>query len=175
MNIKQFLINARAHEFFPKTSQRTEYTTSRYESMTQDINYVWNLFFPGQSFVVEPVGDRPEDGFDVFVMREDLRLPVDVLSSGQLEIFMMAGALALEEFQQGIILIDEPELHLDPQWHRTLLTAFRYLKPDSQVIVATHSPEIFDSVKSFERCFLVPDDDPRSKAWISGFGEVVST
>jgi len=143
--------------------------------MTQDINHVWNLFFPGQAFVVEPVGDRPEDGFDVFVMRGETRLPVDFLSSGQLEIFMMAGSLALEEFQQGIILIDEPELHLDPQWHRTLLKAFRYLKPDSQVIVATHSPEIFDSVKSFERCFLVPEDDPRSKAWISGFGEVVST
>lgn len=168
LNIKQFLINAKAHEFFPKMSKPA---TSRYEAVIQSINHVWQSFFPGKQFVVEPVGDQPEDGFDVFVVDGDDRLPIDVLSSGQLEIFTMAGALALEEFQQGIILIDEPELHLDPQWHRTLLRALLYLKPDSQIIVATHSPEIFDSVKSFERHFLVPESDPRAEAWIKGFGE----
>lgn len=168
LNIKQFLINAKAHEFFPKMSTPA---TSRYEAVIQSVNHVWQLFFPGKEFVVEPVGDRPEDGFDVFVVNGDERFPIDVLSSGQLEIFTMAGALALADFQQGIILIDEPELHLDPQWHRTLLRALLYLKPDSQIIVATHSPEIFDSVKSFERHFLVPASDPRAEAWIKGFGE----
>lgn len=171
LNVKQFLVNARAHEFFPKSSKPT---TSRFEAVSQNINHVWNLFFPGQSFLVEPVGDQPEDGFDVFLVRGDMRLPIDVLSSGQLEIFMLAGGLALEEFQQGIILIDEPELHLDPQWHRTLLKALLYLKPDSQILVATHSAEIFDSVKSFERYFLVPESDPRAKGWMAGFGKVVS-
>ena len=41
-----------------------------------------------------------------------------------------------------ILLIDEPELHLDPQWHRQVLKALKFLKPECQIIVATHSAEI---------------------------------
>jgi len=171
LNIKQFLVNARAHEFFPKT---TVTSTSRYAMVANEINHVWNLFFPGQTLVVEPVGERPEDGFDVFLLQGEARLPIDVLSSGQLEVFMMAGGLAIEDSPRGIILIDEPELHLDPQWHRTVLKALLHLRPESQILVATHSPEIFDSVKSFERYFLVPESDPRARGWLSGFGEIVT-
>lgn len=65
----------------------------------------------------------------------------------------------------GIVLIDEPELHLDPLWHRSLLRSISALKPKCQIIAATHSPEVFDSVRSFERHFLVPADDPRAQAW----------
>ena len=65
----------------------------------------------------------------------------------------------------GFVLIDEPELHLDPQWHRVILRALRRLQPHSQFIVATHSPEIYDSVFSFQRHLLIPKDDPRMKSW----------
>jgi energy-coupling factor transporter ATP-binding protein EcfA2 len=162
-NIKQFLVNARAHEFFPKRQQTDG---SRYEMAIHDLNHVWGKFYPGQSFTVEPISDDPHEGFDVFLLGpHGFRLPLDLLSSGQLELFSFAGALLLEEFSQGIILIDEPELHLDPQWHRTVVRTFQYLKPDCQVVVATHSPDVYDSVRSFERHFLVPADDPRAKAW----------
>jgi predicted ATP-binding protein involved in virulence len=68
-------------------------------------------------------------------------------------------------FEGGIICIDEPELHLDPQWHALILQALRKLQPNSQFIVATHSPEVYESVLSFERHFLVPPEDPRAQAW----------
>jgi len=162
-NIKQFLVNARAHEFFPKRQQAN---SSRYAEAIHDLNRVWAKFYPGQTFTVEPISDDPEEGFDVFLVGpKDYRLPLDVLSSGQLELFSFAGGLLLEEFSQGIILIDEPELHLDPQWHRSIIRAFQFLKPECQVVVATHSPEIYDSVRSFERHFLVPLEDARARAW----------
>jgi len=171
LNIKQFLVNARAHEFFPRAASQP---SSRFAMVADQINQAWNMFFPGQSFVVEPVGDRPEDGFDVFVLHNQARLPIDLLSSGQLEVFMMAGGLAIEDSPRGIILIDEPELHLDPQWHRTVLNALVRLRPESQILVGTHSPEIYDSVMSFERCFLVPETDPRAKGWLSNIAEAVA-
>jgi hypothetical protein len=161
-NIKQYLINARAHQFFPKGAAPE---SSRFENVAHALDHVWNMFYPGQSFVVEPVGDRPDEGFDVFLRDGPRRLPIDVLSSGQLELFMFAGGLAIEEFPQAIIVIDEPELHLDLQWHRLFLKALLYLKPECQILVGTHSPEIYDSVMSYERHFLVSDDDPRAKAW----------
>jgi predicted ATP-binding protein involved in virulence len=64
-----------------------------------------------------------------------------------------------------LVLIDEPELHLDPSWHRTILSVLAELSPDTQFIVATHSDEIYDSVLSYERHFLASNEDARSKLW----------
>ena len=108
----------------------------------------------------------PDAGFDVFLLEGPCpRLSVDRLSSGQLEILMITGAMIMEQEEEGIVLIDEPELHLDHQWHRSLLRSMSELKPKCQIIAATHSPEVFDSVRSFERHFLVPTGDPRADAW----------
>lgn len=164
--IKQYLINARAHELFPAVPATVKPSTPRFESLIHDLNFAWNMFYPDQSFLVAPVSDDPNSGFDVFLATEDGHaLPIDVLSSGQLEIFCFAGGLLVDMPAEGLIVIDEPELHLDPQWHRQLLRALAYLRPDCQILVATHSPDIYDSVHSFERHFLVPSHDPRAQAW----------
>ncbi len=93
------------------------------------------------------------------------RLEVDLLSAGQLELFLFLSELALNENREGIIFIDEPELHLDPQWHRLILRSLMRLQPRAQLVVATHSPEIYDAAASYERHYLVPEDDPRSWLW----------
>ncbi len=124
------------------------------------------MFYPDQSIVVQPLIEELGQGFDMYLHRPDgPPLSVDLLSSGQLELLTFIGGLVTDKTPQGIMLIDEPELHLDPQWHRQVLKALKFLKPEWQIIVATHSPEIFDSVMSYERHFLVPDDDPRVKVW----------
>ncbi len=164
--IKQFFVNARAHELFPQPSQPARQARTRFEEAIRQLNGAWNLFYPKESFTVEAVADDPQAGFDVFLRTADgTRLSVDLLSSGQLELFSFAGALIMEDMQHGLIAIDEPELHLDPQWHRQLLRALQYLKPGAQIIAATHSPEVYESVRSFERHFLAPEDDPRVAAW----------
>src|SRR5207247_1652919 len=93
------------------------------------------------------------------------RVPVDALSSGQLELFALFGSLLRLNFEEGVLVIDEPELHLDPQWHAVMLRAIRQALPKVQLIVATHSPRVYDSVMSFQRHFLVSEADPRAKAW----------
>src|SRR5207248_6156089 len=121
-----------------------------------------------QRFSVEPAASDPQAGFDVFLIgRDGGRVPLDALSSGELEVFNFAGWMLTTGFSQGIIFIDEPELHLDPQWHAVVLRALRKLQPYSQFIVATHSPAIYDSVFSFQRHLLIPPDDPRSRVWSS--------
>ena len=101
----------------------------------------WSLFHPHQKFrfAVEPVSPDVSEGFDVFLSTEDKRISVDQLTSGELELFGFAAWMIAERFEGGIICLDEPELHLDPQWHPLLLEALRRLQPDSQFIVATHS------------------------------------
>jgi predicted ATPase len=137
------------------------------------ISEAWKEFYPetGQAFAVELVSPGDEDAslsFDVYLRAsEGDRLEVDLLSAGQIELFLLLAELATNENRTGVIFIDEPELHLDPQWHRLILRTLRRLQPRAQLIVATHSPEIYDAAASYERHFLVPENDPRSWLWLA--------
>lgn len=88
--------------------------------------------------------------------REEFRL--DGLSSGQKELVSLLFLVWLHS-QDGpkIVLIDEPELHLNAQWHRRLVRWLGELAPDNQYILATHSEEVFGAVDKRHRILLVPE------------------
>ncbi len=46
----------------------------------------------------------------------------------------------------GIVLIDEVDLHLHPQWQQTILRDLREIFPMVQFVVASHAPEIINSI-----------------------------
>jgi predicted ATP-binding protein involved in virulence len=46
----------------------------------------------------------------------------------------------------GILLIDEVELHLHPQWQQRIIPNLRKVFPNTQLIVATHSPQVLTTV-----------------------------
>jgi AAA domain, putative AbiEii toxin, Type IV TA system/AAA domain len=166
--VKQFLVNAKAHAFMGGPAQLEG--MSLFETSLQRLNEMWSLFHPGheQSFSIEPVGQDPDAGFDVLLIGPDgARIPLDCLSSGQLELFTFFGAFLHAKFQEGVVIIDEPELHLDPQWHTLMLQAIRRFLPRVQILVATHSPAVFDSVYSFQRHLLLPTNDPRNVSWMA--------
>ncbi len=95
--VKQFLINAKAHSFMSGPEQPN--TTSLFVTSLWKLNEMWKSFHPGreQSFSVDPVSDDPDAGFDVFLLGPGTsRLPLDSLSSGQLELFAFFGAFLRE-------------------------------------------------------------------------------
>jgi predicted ATP-binding protein involved in virulence len=49
---------------------------------------------------------------------------------------------------EGIILIDEVELHLHPGWQQTILPPLLETFPNVQFIVTTHSPQVLTTVPS---------------------------
>jgi energy-coupling factor transporter ATP-binding protein EcfA2 len=160
---KQYLVNAKAHSFMNGAQ-----TLSIYDDAISKLNKIWRNFYPNsnQSFVVEAIGQDPEEGFDVFLTAKGPeRISVDFLSSGQLEIFtFFAGIIEAKEKPQ-LVVMDEPELHLDAAWHTLFVRSMRESFPETQFLLATHSPEIYDSVYSFQRRLLLPEDDPRLKTW----------
>ena len=81
-------------------------------------------------------------------------VPLDRLSDGQLSVLRFASVLLFNDRPLDLLVIDEPERHLHPHWHHRLLPALRALAPDTQIIVATHSPDIVTSVQSYERFTL---------------------
>ena len=49
---------------------------------------------------------------------------------------------------EGVVLIDEIDLHLHPRWQRLALPGLRKAFPRLQLVVTTHSPQVLSSVEN---------------------------
>lgn len=56
------------------------------------------------------------------------------------------GGTELLEDTPGIVLIDEVDLHLHPQWQQRIVPALTRTFPKVQFIVTTHSPQVLSTV-----------------------------
>jgi predicted ATP-binding protein involved in virulence len=92
-------------------------------------------------------------------------LTIDQLSDGEKCLIALVGDLAkrmsiantLRENPlegNGIILIDEIDLHLHPQWQRTVIPRLIEVFPNCQFIISTHSPHVINHVRP-ENLFLL--------------------
>lgn len=83
----------------------------------------------------------------------DANVPTPALSDGYRSILALAGDLVwrlIEAFpdskapldEEGVVLIDELDIHLHPVWQRQIATWLQSVFPNIQFIVATHSPLI---------------------------------
>ncbi len=101
--------------------------------------------------------DTKERGVELRVSPEGSEgsYPFDGLSSGQKEVISTLFMIwKYTRKQPGIVLIDEPELHLNAEWHRGFIRQLAKLQPNNQYIIATHSEHIFDSVDERNRLLL---------------------
>ena len=72
---------------------------------------------------------------------------------------------------QGIVLIDEIELHLHPKWQREIIETFRTTFPNIQFIMTTHSPFVIQSVRSDSELLLL-DGQPLAQLGNTGIEEI---
>jgi energy-coupling factor transporter ATP-binding protein EcfA2 len=78
----------------------------------------------------------------------------EYLSSGYKSVlYLLLGLIKQIEFRfknpgvpvkdfDGLILIDEADLHLHPQWQAKLIEVFKSVVPHAQIILSTHSPHM---------------------------------
>ncbi|MEO5366599.1 MAG: ATP-binding protein [Magnetococcus sp. WYHC-3] len=79
----------------------------------------------------------------------------DGLSSGQKEIISTLFLVwHYTRESPAIVMIDEPELHLNAQWHRDFVREVVRLAPNNQYLMATHSEDVFASVPASQRLSL---------------------
>ncbi len=92
--------------------------------------------------------------------KEHIRIPVSLLSDGyKCTISLIADIayrMAILNPQlldkvltetEGIVLIDEIDLHLHPSWQKRILKDLMEVFPKVQFIVSTHAPEVINSAK----------------------------
>ena len=86
-----------------------------------------------------------------------------MLSDGYQNIIRLAGDIAYRAITlnphlginavketEGVVLIDEIDMHLHPNWQKTVIADFKRTFPNIQFIITTHSPFIVQSLKADE-------------------------
>ena len=87
------------------------------------------------------------------------RFAMDEMSDGYKNTLSMIGDIAYRmavlnptlgdqvlEKTPGVVLIDEIDLHLHPQWQQTILSDLHAIFPEVQFVVSSHAPAVINSV-----------------------------
>ncbi len=88
-----------------------------------------------------------------------MRIPVNQLSDGYKSTISLVADIAYRmavlnpqllgdvcKETDGIVLIDEVDLHLHPKWQQSIIGDLTEIFPKVQFIVSTHAPEVINSV-----------------------------
>lgn len=105
---------------------------------------------------------------------------VDTLGDGIRATLAIAADIAFRCFQlnphlgeaaaqktPGLVLIDEVDMHLHPQWQQTITASLTEAFPGLQFIVTTHSPQVLSTVKAESIRLLQTTLDPETGALTS--------
>jgi predicted ATP-binding protein involved in virulence len=89
------------------------------------------------------------------------RIAISQLSGGERELITKAFTLYISDIKNKIILIDEPESSLHPNWQNRILKIYEDFAKENnnQIIIATHSPHIIASAKKESLRLLVKKGD----------------
>ena len=147
-NLKNYLVYQHYRDLEDKESGKKTNRIKKYKEL-------YNSFFEDKEFIgikdLEPL-------FKIKATGETHS--VDELSSGEKQIFFRAGSILEYELDNSIILIDEPEISMHPEWQQKILDFYRKIAGASnQLIIATHSPHIISSCKKEEVRALIKDED----------------
>jgi predicted ATP-binding protein involved in virulence len=104
------------------------------------------------------------------IHKANKEIELDWLSDGERGLLALAGDLARRLAttypdsvnplnEAGLVLIDEIELHLHPEWQRIIIQRLTQTFPGCQFIVTTHSPQVLSNVQPECIHILAIEDD----------------
>ena len=117
------------------------------------LNDVDNQTF--SDLIIEPTTDIRE--YRLVLKKENTEVEVDQLSSGEKSVLILVADIARRLcllnpssenplHGQGIVLIDEIDLHLHPKWQRAIIEKLQNIFPNVQWVMTTHSPFVLQDV-----------------------------
>lgn len=84
---------------------------------------------------------------------------INGLSSGQMEVISTLFLIwHATRDMPSVVLIDEPELHLNAEWHGEFVSSLVESAPQNQYVLATHSEDVMASVAPECRIILTRED-----------------
>jgi len=98
-------------------------------------------------------------------------VPFGDLSSGEKEVFFILSFFLRHDVASAVIVIDEPELHLHPQFARMLVRTMQSMRPGNQIWLATHNTEIIDEAGRDRVIYLARDPQTQKSTVTLGTDE----
>ena len=118
---------------------------------------------------------KPKEDDLVFEFKDGKTLPLSNLSEGQRIVASLVTDLCIRisllnshlngnarEQTDGVVLIDEIDLHLHPKWQKTIVPNLAELFPNIQFILTSHSPFIIQSLEGVKGARIINLDDDES-------------
>lgn len=138
VNLKEYLVNIHYKDLEDMSIGEKPYRIEKFRKL-------YNSFFEEKEFI------GVKDFEPLFKIKAtDETHSADELSAGEKQIFFRGGSLLQMNLNNSIILIDEPELSLHPEWQQKILDFYKSIGEGNQIIIATHSPHIISSCKKEE-------------------------
>jgi energy-coupling factor transporter ATP-binding protein EcfA2 len=159
-DFKQWLVNTLSK---PKSDLRAQEMRKLLDQLIREI-------IPGR---IDALADLRPGEWIVRVETPDGEVPFDELSQGMASIFNWVGLLAQRMYticensprpqdEPAIVIIDEVDAHLHPEWQRRLVPLTRKFFPNVQVIATSHSPLLAGSLRMHEIGVLVRDHEGKN-------------
>ncbi|NFG40381.1 ATP-binding protein [Clostridium botulinum] len=146
LNLKEYLVNIHYKDLEDMSIGEIPYRIQRFKKL-------YNSFFEEKEFL------GVKDFEPLFKVKATGEIhSADELSAGEKQIFFRGGSLLQMDLNDSIILIDEPELSLHPEWQQKILEFYKGIGKNNQIIIATHSPHIVSSCKKEEVIVLERKD-----------------
>lgn len=106
-----------------------------------------------------------ENRYELFLEKDGKQYDMNQLSSGETEVLNFLLGILSTNIRNGLIVIDEPELHLHPRWQKVLLELVADLeeRTGNQFILTTHSPHFITewTISQVLRVYKDPTDSSR--------------
>lgn len=117
----------------------------------------------------------------IMVGEDDVHMPMHLLSDGVRSVLSLVMELAFRSYllnphkgasaakeTDGVVLIDEIDLHLHPEWQLHILTDLQVAFPKMQFIVTTHAPLVVSAVND---CCIYSVADGQAYNFPSQYGQ----
>ncbi len=132
-------------------------TKSKSQKITKKIDELLKTYARSGTgtFGMSSLGSEAMVHINVKDIKTEKLFNIDGLSSGQKEIISTIFLIWYSTLDNPcVVFIDEPELHLNPEWHRKLIKDITEMAPDNQYVIATHSKHIMGAVDEGNRTLL---------------------
>ena len=88
------------------------------------------------------VGELSKEQYIVFEKSDGKLIKPYQLSSGEKQILLIILSILLQRNKPYILLMDEPEISLHPDWQEELISLIKRINDNVQIILVTHSPAL---------------------------------
>jgi len=162
--LKQWIVNI---DYRIKHEQSTNGDSLKYE-------HLLDKFFQDVASLTQGLtisrGEVNPITYEITVLTDDGPLPIEAISQGMISLMGWVGILMQRMYEiygeddeptqrYAVVLMDEIDAHLHPEWQRTLVRDLSKIFPNVQFIATTHSPLIVAGMPARQVFRFARDED----------------